>query len=107
MYSFVFTAGAVFLTAPAIDAEVASGVLLGVLPRPIRRSDVVIGKWLGLGALVVGYILVAMGLEFITANAAVGYIPPHPVAAILFMAGQSLVMHTLTLLASTPPVCRP
>jgi len=101
MYSFVFTVGAVFVAAPAVSAEIESGVVLAMLPRPIRRSDLIVGKWLGLAALAGGYITAAMSLEFIAVNAAVGYTPPQPVFAILFMIGQSLVMLTLTLLAST------
>jgi ABC-type transport system involved in multi-copper enzyme maturation permease subunit len=101
MFSFVFTVGAVFVSVPAISSEVESGVLLAMLPRPLRRSDIVIGKWLGLGLLVAGYTVITMGLEFLAVELVTGYLPPYPGIAIGFMAAESLVMLTLALLAST------
>jgi len=58
MFSFVLAVGAAFLAAPSIAADVESGVALVVLPRPIRRSDVVLGKWLGLSSLLVAYVYI-------------------------------------------------
>jgi len=48
----VLAMGSVFVASPAIAGEIESGLALAILPRPIRRSEVVLGKWLGLGALV-------------------------------------------------------
>jgi len=101
MFNFVLAIGAAFLAAPAVAADVESGLVLALLPRPIRRADFVVGKWLGLAALLVGYTAVAGALELAVINAVTGYIPPHPVTAILFLIGQSLVLLTLALLGST------
>ncbi|MEX1023238.1 MAG: ABC transporter permease [Dehalococcoidia bacterium] len=101
MYSFVFAVGAVFVAAPVISDEADSGVLLAVLPRPIRRSDIVIGKWLGVAVLIGGYAAATAGAEFLAVRALVGYTPPHPLAAIAFLVGEAVVMLTLTLLFST------
>lgn len=101
MYSFVFTVGAVFVAAPAVANEIESGIALAMLPRPVRRSDIIFGKWLGWAIIVCGYAIVTTGLEFIAVKAVVGYIPPHPIAAIIFLLGECLVMLTLGLLFST------
>jgi ABC-type transport system involved in multi-copper enzyme maturation permease subunit len=101
MYSVVFALGAVFVAAPAVAAEVESGVLLAVLPRPLHRNDLVLGKWLGVAILIGGYAVVTTGAEFIAVGVLVGYSPPHPVAAIAFLLGESLVMLTLALALST------
>lgn len=101
MFSFVFTVGAVFVTAPAIATEIESGVALAMLPRPIRRSDVILGKWLGLGTLISGYAIATAGLEFLAVWFFVDYTPPNPLGAIAFLVGESLVMLTLALLFST------
>jgi ABC-type transport system involved in multi-copper enzyme maturation permease subunit len=76
-------------------------VLLAVLPRPLQRSELVLGKWLGVATLIGGYAIVTTGAEFIAVRALVGYMPPHPVAAIAFLVGESLVMLTLALAFST------
>lgn len=101
MYSFVFALGAVFVAAPVIAAEVESGVLLAILPRPLHRNELVLGKWLGVAILVGGYAIVTTGSEFLAVRLLVGYTPSHPLTAIAFLVGQSLVMLTLALVFST------
>jgi len=101
MFSFVLALGAAFVGAPSIHSDVESGVILSVLPRPIRRSEVVLGKWLGLAALLVLYAGISCGLEFVIGRFAFDYVPPHPVLAILFMIGEALVVLTLSLAWST------
>jgi ABC-type transport system involved in multi-copper enzyme maturation permease subunit len=52
MYSGVLALSAAVVAGPLISSEVESGLLLSMLARPVRRSEVVIGKWLGLAILV-------------------------------------------------------
>ena len=101
MFNFVLAVGAAFLAAPAVAADVESGLVLAMLPRPIRRGDFVLGKWLGLTLLLAGYTAVAGALELAVIKVATGYMPPHPASAILFLIAQSVVLLTLGLLAST------
>lgn len=101
MFSFVLALGAAFIGAPTVANDVESGVLLSILPRPIRRSDVVLGKWLGLATLLALYTGIACGLEFVIAGIAFNYVPPHPVLAIVFIAGEAIAVLTLTVAAST------
>jgi ABC-type transport system involved in multi-copper enzyme maturation permease subunit len=101
MFSFVFAVGSVFLASPAIATDVESGVALSILPRPVRRSEVVLGKWLGLFILVAGYISLTGGLELGLVYALTGYAPPRPVLALLFLVGEATVLMTAALLAST------
>src|SRR6266496_1156645 len=63
MFSGVLALSAAVVAGPLISTEVESGLLLSMLARPVRRSEVVIGKWLGLGALVALYAAVAGGAE--------------------------------------------
>lgn len=101
MFSFVLALGAAFVGAPAIWNDVESGIVLAMLPRPIRRSDVVLGKWLGLSTLLALYAGLACGLEFLIAKIAMDYVPPHPVLAIVFLIGEAIALLTLTLFGST------
>lgn len=101
MFSFVLAVGAAFIGAPAVATDIESGVLLAILPRPIRRSEVVLGKWLGLAILIAAYAALACGTEFIIVKIALGYLPPHPVTAIVFLVAEALTVLTLTLAAST------
>lgn len=101
MFDSIIAVGAAFVAAPAISAEIESGILLSILPRPIRRSDVVLGKWLGLTVLVAAYATFAYALEFLAVWLVIGYAPPHPVTAVLYVIGEGIVLMTLALLAST------
>lgn len=101
MFSFVLAIGAAFLAAPAIAGDVESGLVLALLPRPLRRLDFVLGKWLGLAILLVGYAAISSGCELLAMKLVTGYVPPHPAAAIAYIAAEGLVVLTLALLFST------
>lgn len=101
MLSFVFSVAAVFVAAPSIASDIESGIVLAMLPRPIRRSDLVLGKWLGLTILVGGYAGATAGLELVVVRGLAGYLPPHPASAILYLVGECLVLLSLALLTST------
>jgi ABC-type transport system involved in multi-copper enzyme maturation permease subunit len=100
MFSAVLGLGAVMVAAQSVSGEVESGQALAVLARPIRRAEVILGKWLGLGGLIVVYAAVATTAEFLVVRWATGYVPPHPVEAAAFVAVEGLVLLTLTLLLS-------
>jgi ABC-type transport system involved in multi-copper enzyme maturation permease subunit len=101
MFSFVVALSASAIASPAISGEIDSGVLQTVVTRPIRRSDVLLGKWLGLTGLLAAYTAIVCGLEVAVVYWASGFVPPDPAAAgaFLFAAGAALL--TLVLLAST------
>ena len=47
---------ALFLSVGAISSEIDSGTLHAVLARPIRRADVVVGRWLAYAGLIGVYV---------------------------------------------------
>src|SRR5207245_10744292 len=68
--------------------------------RPVRRSEVVIGKWLGLAILVAVYAAGAGSLELAAVDWATGYLPPHPVQLLVFVAADGLILLSVGLLLS-------
>ncbi|HEY0831699.1 MAG TPA: ABC transporter permease subunit [Candidatus Dormibacteraeota bacterium] len=101
MFSGVLALSAAVVAGPLISGEVESGLLLSMLARPVRRSDVVIGKWLGLAILVTAYAAGAAALELAAVDWATGYLPPHPIELALFVAAEGLVLLSVGLLLST------
>jgi ABC-type transport system involved in multi-copper enzyme maturation permease subunit len=99
--SLIAALGTAFLAGPSLAGEVESGMALAVLARPVRRSAVLAGKWLGL--LVFGSVFVAVaGLaEFLVVQITIGYWPPDPVIGLLLLAAQTGVLLTLTVLLAT------
>jgi ABC-type transport system involved in multi-copper enzyme maturation permease subunit len=101
MFSFILAMTAAFIGAPAVSADIDSGVLLAILARPIGRSTFLVGRWLGL-VLVAGTYALASGLLEIGAmKLASGYGPPDPLGAAGAIALQAIIVLTLTLLFST------
>jgi ABC-type transport system involved in multi-copper enzyme maturation permease subunit len=106
MFGFVLVMTAAFFGSPAIAAELESGVAQALLARPLRRSSYLLGRWLGLGIVLVLY-AAAMGLLAIGVIGLVsGYLPPDPFLPVAYLAGQALVLLSLTVLLSTrlPPI---
>ncbi|HKY51254.1 MAG TPA: ABC transporter permease [Candidatus Limnocylindria bacterium] len=101
MFSFVLAFSAVFAAAPAISAEVESGITLALLARPITRLEYVVGKWLGLVATVLIYAVPAASVQMLLVQLVVGYSPPHPIEFLAFVVGEAVVILTLALLLST------
>ncbi|MEW3744848.1 hypothetical protein QOZ75_29675, partial [Pseudomonas aeruginosa] len=46
--SLIAASGTAFLAGPTLAGEIESGMALSVMARPVRRSAVLLGKWLGL-----------------------------------------------------------
>jgi ABC-type transport system involved in multi-copper enzyme maturation permease subunit len=101
MYSGVLALSAAVVAAPLISSEVESGLLLSILARPVRRSEVVIGKWLGLAVLVALYAAGSAFLELAAVDWATGYLPPHPTQLIIYVGAEGLALLSLGLLMST------
>jgi ABC-type transport system involved in multi-copper enzyme maturation permease subunit len=101
VYSGVLALSAAVVAGPLISNEVESGLILSVLARPVRRSEIVIGKWLGLAILVSIYAIGSAVLEMTAVDWATSYVPPHPVALIVYVGLEGLALLSLGLLLST------
>ena len=101
MFSFVLALSAVLLASFSLPGEVETGVVLALLARPLRRAELVLGKWLGMAVLVVGYAVVAGSLEMLVIDFDTGYVPPHPIELLVYVAVEGLVLLSLALLLST------
>jgi ABC-type transport system involved in multi-copper enzyme maturation permease subunit len=99
--SLVAALGTAFLAGPTLAGEVESGIALAVLARPVRRSAVLLGKWLGLVVFGSSYVAVAGLAQFLVVRLTVDYWPPQPVTALALLAAQTIVLLTLGLLLST------
>ncbi|HEY6538813.1 MAG TPA: ABC transporter permease [Candidatus Dormibacteraeota bacterium] len=101
MFSFVLALTCAFLAAPAVAGELESGVAQGLLARPLRRVELVLGRWLGLAFPIAVYTVVSTTLEFALVRWTTGFWPPQPVAAEAGLFVEGLVLLTLTLALST------
>jgi ABC-type transport system involved in multi-copper enzyme maturation permease subunit len=101
MFSGVLALGSTLVAAPAIASDIESGIALAMLPRPIRRSELLMGKWLGLAFLIALYAVGSGLLELLGIWLATNYLPPNPGATLVLVAAEGLVLMSLALLLST------
>jgi ABC-type transport system involved in multi-copper enzyme maturation permease subunit len=99
--SLIAAIGTAFLAGPTLAGEVESGQALSILARPVRRSHVLLGKWLGLVTFGCGYVLLAGIAQFLVVRMTVGYWPPDPARGLALLAGETIVLLTLALLLSS------
>lgn len=101
MFSFVVALASAFLAAPAISTDIDSGIALAMLPRPIRRSDVLFGKWLALASAITAYTLAVSAIVFGIVYYFTDYQPPSPAGAMGFIAAEGIVLLTIAMVGST------
>ena len=99
--SLIAAIGTAFLAGPTLAGEVESGQALALLARPVRRSAVLLGKWLGLAAFGCGYVVLAGLAQILVVRATVGYWPPAPATGLALLAAETVVLLTLALLLSS------
>ena len=100
-FSLIAALGTAFLAGPTLSGETESGISLAVLARPIRRSAVLLGKWLGLVVFGTSFVVLAGLAQCLVVWATVDYWPPQPAAALALLAAQTIVLLTLAVLLST------
>jgi ABC-type transport system involved in multi-copper enzyme maturation permease subunit len=101
MFGFVLVMTAAFFGSPAIATDLESGVAQAMLARPLRRSSYLLGRWLGLAIVMVVYSAIAGFLAIGAVGLVSGYLPPDPILPVAYLAGQALVLLSLTVLLST------
>jgi ABC-type transport system involved in multi-copper enzyme maturation permease subunit len=101
MFSFVLALSASAIASPSISSEIESGVLMTIVTRPVRRTEVLLGKWLGLAALLAGYAGGVCALEFGVVSWTSGFLPPSPLLAGVYLFAEGALLLTLSLFLST------
>ena len=106
LFSFVVAVGAALVGAPALGESVANGEILPLLARPVRRAEIVAGRWAGTFVALAAYVALAGGCELGVVALITGYVPPHPVVALAYLAGVAAVVTTATIALATrlPPL---
>jgi ABC-type transport system involved in multi-copper enzyme maturation permease subunit len=99
--SLIAALGTAFLAGPTLAGELESGIALAMMTRPVPRSAVLVGKWLGLVTFGSGFIVVAGLAQLLIVKFTVDYWPPRPVTGLALLALQTTALLTLGLLLST------
>jgi Cu-processing system permease protein len=99
--TFLSIAMAALLGSDTLASEINSGTIQTLVTKPIRRSDVVFGKWLGFAGLLGLYLLLLAGGAVVSVYVQSGYMPPHLVTGLVLIYLESLLIMTIALLFSS------
>lgn len=89
-------------SASAIPGEISSHTIQTIATKPIRRRDIILGKWLGHGSMVILYIVFMFGgLTLATYWVSGGYTPPNFMAGLALLCLEGLIVLSLAFFGGT------
>jgi Cu-processing system permease protein len=97
--NFLGIAMAALITADTLAGEIASGTVQTLATKPLRRSELVLGKWMGLAGLLLLYGGLMVGGVMASVYLQSGYHAPH------FVRGASLIFLNSLLIMSVTLAC--
>jgi len=84
----------------AISSEIASGTIHTLAAKPIRRHEILLGKWIGLAVMLAIYIVLMSSAMMLALLLISGFAAPNPVPAIAILILEGLAVLSVTLLGS-------
>jgi len=99
--SFLSVVLALLVSIDTIAGEITSGTIQTLVTKPLRRWEVVTGKWLGLAVMLSLFIVVMCSALIGIVWTITRYLPPNPLAGILLIVLEGLVVLTLSILGGT------
>lgn len=91
----------IFASIGTIAGEVDGGTFQAILPKPIRRWEVVLGKWAGFALMIALYVIVTIGVICAVVGGITGHLPHQMVQATLVIIVAAWWLLSLTVLGST------
>lgn len=112
LYNFLLLAGlyvvhfltimlAIFASVDTLSGEISSHTIQTIITKPVRRWQVLLGKWLGFALMLVLYLGLLDGGILLAVYLLVGYVPPNPLQGVLLLMLEALVLLSLSLLGGT------
>lgn len=99
--AFLAVALALLISVDTVAGEITSGTIQTLVTKPLRRWEVIVGKWLGL-ALMLSAFTIVMSIALIAiVYATTNYMPPNPAPAIALIVLEGLIILTLSILGGT------
>ena len=92
---------AALLAADTLAGEITSGTVQTIVTKPIRRSDVIFGKWLGFAALLGLYLLLTAGGVVVSVYLQSGYLAAHLLIGLGLIYLEALLIMTIAMACSS------
>jgi Cu-processing system permease protein len=92
---------AIFASIDTVSGEIATHTIQTIVTKPVRRWQVLLGKWLGYAAMLILYLGLLAGGIMLTVYLLAGYVPPNPAQGMGLLMLEALVLLSLSLLGGT------
>jgi ABC-type transport system involved in multi-copper enzyme maturation permease subunit len=92
---------AVMLPVDTLSGEIGSGVIQTLAAKPIRRADIVLGKWLGHWLVTAGYFALLVGGVLVVVRVLGHFTPPRIAFGIPLLLLEATLLLTLSIAGGT------
>jgi ABC-type transport system involved in multi-copper enzyme maturation permease subunit len=99
--NFLFIAMAVLTSVDTIAGEIATGTIHTLVAKPVRRWEVLLGKWAGYVVMLTLYLVMMAGGVLAIVPAVTGYRAPHALRGVALIWMNGLLMLNVSLLGGT------
>ncbi len=99
--NFLMVMMAALVTADTLAGEIASGSIQSIVSKPVRRAEVVLGKWLGYAGLILLYALLLEGGVALSVALQTGFTVRNVAIGLGLIYLEGLVVMTLTMAFSS------
>jgi ABC-type transport system involved in multi-copper enzyme maturation permease subunit len=99
--NFLAIAMGALLSADTLAGEINSGTIQALITKPVRRMEIVLGKWLGFAGLLFLYLVLMIGGVLMVAFVLDGYVVPNVWSGIALIYLETLLIMTITLMCSS------
>jgi len=99
--NFLAIAMGALVSADTLAGEISSGTIQALVTKPVRRAEIVFGKWLGFAGLLGLYLVLMVGGVMAVAYVLDGYVVPNVISGIVLIYLEALLMMSVTLMCSS------
>ncbi len=99
--NFLTVMSAVLLPVDTLAGEIGSGVVQTVASKPVRRSTIVLGKWLAYAIVVLGYLVFLAGGVLAIVKLRADFMVPNPLQGLPLMGLEALVLLSVSIAGGT------
>ncbi len=99
--NFLSLAMGALVAADTLAGEIGSGSIQAIVTKPIRRAEVVFGKWLGFAGLLGLYLLLMAGGVMLLVYLEAGYLVPNALSGLGIIYLEAVLIMSVTLACSS------
>jgi Cu-processing system permease protein len=99
--NFLVVLVAILTTVGAISAEISSHTIQALVTKPLRRSEILLGKWLGHAMMVTFYIVLLTGGIILVVFLISGHSPRNLTGGLALYVLEGIVLMTVSILGGT------